>query len=156
MDYSEPSFKEFIRIMRSVGPDDYVKILINSVGGDVTAGIECYELFQRVNSIGIVTGECASAALMAFLGCKERFCIANARFLAHGGWYGEMGGKVVDVAVRSVYDQKQLKKMYSEYMQKYFKEAEIDLILNGKEYYFDSKEAQKRKIATIAILGAIL
>ena len=61
-----------------------VRVWICSMGGDVGAALALYDLFRRRPDVEVIaTGECQSAALIAFLGAHQRRATPNVIFLNH-------------------------------------------------------------------------
>ena len=70
-----------------------LRMWICSLGGDLGGALAIHDALQRYpGSEAIATGNCQSAALVAFLGAERRFCTPNTIFLNHDivGAYGEI------------------------------------------------------------------
>ena len=64
-----------------------IKVYINSPGGCADSGFAIYDMFRFFEApvVTIVSGMCASAAVMIFLGADEgkNYSLPNSRFLLH-------------------------------------------------------------------------
>lgn len=61
-----------------------VRLWICSVGGDVGPALALHDLLARRPEVAVIaTGECQSAALIAFLGASRRLATPNVIFLNH-------------------------------------------------------------------------
>jgi ATP-dependent Clp protease protease subunit len=72
----------------NVAPDEYITLHINSVGGDVAALLNIYDVMQIIRApiTTICTGKCysAAAALLAAGDAGERFAFKNSQMMIHG------------------------------------------------------------------------
>jgi hypothetical protein len=61
-----------------------VRLWICSLGGDLGGALAIHDALKRAaGSEAIATGNCQSAALVAFLGAERRWCTPNTIFLNH-------------------------------------------------------------------------
>lgn len=74
-------------ILNQRSTEDPIKVYINSPGGCADSGFAIYDMFRFFEApiITIVSGMCASAAVMIFLGADEgkNYSLPNSRFLLH-------------------------------------------------------------------------
>ena len=71
-------------ILDGLDEDQAAEVWICSRGGDVGAALAIHDAFRRHGNVtAIATGECQSAALLAFLGAKRRMATPNTIFLNH-------------------------------------------------------------------------
>lgn len=70
-----------------------LRVWICSLGGDLGGALAIHDALRRLpDSEAVATGNCQSAALVAFLGAHHRFCTPNTIFLNHDieGRFGEV------------------------------------------------------------------
>lgn len=81
--------------------NDPIKILINSVGGEVYAGLTIYDLIQgsACDIEGYVVGMAASMAAIILMGCKKgsRFILPHSRVMIHEPLVNRIGGSASSV-----------------------------------------------------------
>ena len=71
-------------ILDALDEDQETEVWICSRGGEVGAALAIHDAFRRHGNVtAIATGECQSAALLAFLGAKRRMATPNTIFLNH-------------------------------------------------------------------------
>ena len=71
-------------ILDALDEDQETEVWICSRGGEVGAALAIHDAFRRHGNVtAIATGECQSAALLAFLGAKHRMATPNTIFLNH-------------------------------------------------------------------------
>lgn len=81
-----------------------VTVYINTPGGAADSGLAVYDLFRfaKVPVTTVVTGLCASAGIIVFLGADDgrRFSLPNARFMIHEPRYLSASyGQASDLAI---------------------------------------------------------
>ena len=77
-----------LRVMDALNAADdegaAVTVWICSRGGDVAAALAMHDAFRRRRGlVAVATGECQSAALLAFLGARQRLATPNTIFMNH-------------------------------------------------------------------------
>jgi ATP-dependent Clp protease, protease subunit len=74
-------------ILNQRSEKDPIKVYINSPGGCADSGFAIYDMFRffKAPVVTIVSGMCASAAVMIFLGADKgkNYSLPNSRFLLH-------------------------------------------------------------------------
>lgn len=81
-------WKRMIEEMREQNPHQPISLYINSRGGEAESAFSFYRFLREVDEagtpiIGIVIGNCKSAAAVILLACRHREAFANAAFLIH-------------------------------------------------------------------------
>lgn len=142
----EPSeYVDWFNIIRSASPDDAIHIYINSGGGRVSTALQ----FLRVmaDCPGEITcsieGECMSAATIIFLAGDYLEVTPNAMFMIHnysGGSFGK-GGEMHD---HIMFERQWSVKLFRDIYKDFLTDSEINLMLDGKDYWFDSDEVIRR------------
>ncbi len=100
--------KEFIQgllLLEADGTKEPIKILLNSPGGEVTAGFAIYDAIRFIQSeVKIVcTGLCASIAtiILTAVPKKNRLSLPNCEFLIHQPLTQGITGRISDIEIAS-------------------------------------------------------
>jgi ATP-dependent Clp protease protease subunit len=139
------SYTDWFQIMRSAGPDDIVKIFINSRGGSAATAIQFLramaESAARVHVV--VEGECMSAATFIFLSADSIAISDHSSFMFHnysGGVMGK-GGEIYDAAAHGkAWSEKFLRSIYKNFLT----DSELKDIFASRDIYMDKDEVLKR------------
>jgi ATP-dependent protease ClpP protease subunit len=142
---SAEEYVEWFDTIRSAGPNDIIKIYINSPGGDLFTAIQFMRVLDESNANIVVSveGACMSAATLVFL-CGETFEISrHSMFMFHNYSSGVMGkgGEMYDqLQHERAWSEKLLRDVYSDFLT----EKEITSILDNKDIWMDGEEVIKR------------
>jgi len=142
----EPSeYTEWFDVIRNAGPQDSVRIYINSGGGDMYTAIQFLRVFGETNAhvTCSIEGACMSAATMIFLHAHSFEVTPHSCIMFHNyssGLYGKGG---------ELYDQLQFERTWSEkFMQDVYKDFltpdEIVSIMQNKDIWMTSDEVVAR------------
>ncbi len=133
-------------LMEQDDSDKPITIYINSPGGGADSGFAIYDMFRFVKPPikTIVSGICASAAVIIFLGGEpgSRFALPNSRFMLHEPRYLSTAyGQASDLAIVA----KELLRMKERY-NKIVAEAtgkDLEKITNDskRDFWLEAKEA---------------
>jgi len=136
---------EWFNTIRSAGPQDEVKIYINSRGGDVNCALQFMRVLSETQATVIcsVEGCCMSAATMIFL-CADVFEVTpHSLFMFHnysGGIFGK-GGEIYDQAV---FEREWSKQFLQHIYKNFLTNKEIDSLLENKDLWLHSQEVSNR------------
>lgn len=142
---SPDEYIEWFDQIRNCGPNDIVKIHINSPGGDLYTAIQ----FIRVLSdcpgtiITSVEGACMSAATLIFMVADHYEVSPHSVFMFHNystGMYGK-GGELYDSII---HERKWSEGLLRELYQDFLEEDEILQILENKDIWMDGDEVADR------------
>lgn len=131
--------------IRHAGPNDVVKIYINSYGGDLFTAIQFMRVLNETEATVIISveGACMSAATMIFL-CGDTFEVSeHCMFMFHnysGGTFGKGGEMLDQLQHERVWSEKLMREVYSEFLT----EEEVQSMLNNKDIWMDGMEVVKR------------
>ncbi len=77
---------EFLTLEEKRGGGD-ILVLIDSEGGSVPHALALYDTLRSspVRTLGLVVGQCLSAATLVLQGCSHRMMLPNASFMMHSG-----------------------------------------------------------------------
>lgn len=142
----EPAeYCEWFDTIRNAGPQDSIRIYINSSGGDLYTAIQFLRVFGETQAhvTCSIEGACMSAATMIFLHAHSFEVTPHSCIMFHnysGGMYGKGG---------ELYDQLQFERTWSEkFMCEVYKDfltnEEIDSILQNKDIWMTSDEVIQR------------
>lgn len=131
--------------IRHAGPNDVVKIYINSYGGDLFTAIQFMRVLNETEATVIISveGACMSAATMIFL-CGDNFEISEHCMLMFHNYSSGVFGKGGEM-----FDQLKHERAWSETLMRdvykdFLTEDEIQSMLNNKDIWMDGTEAAKR------------
>jgi ATP-dependent protease ClpP protease subunit len=131
--------------IRNAGPQDSIKIYINSCGGDLYTALQFLRVMGECE--GTITtsveGACMSAATMIFLSGHEFEVTPHSMFMLHNysaGVFGKGG---------EMYDQLQFERAWSENFMRevyagFLTEPEIESMLHNKDIWMTSDEVIER------------
>ena len=131
--------------IRHAGPNDVVKIYINSYGGDLFTAIQFMRVLNETEATVIISveGACMSAATMIFL-CGDTFEISeHCMFMFHnyqGGTAGSGGSMFDQLKHERVWSERLLREIYKDFLT----EEEIRSMLDNKDVWMDGEEVVKR------------
>ena len=155
------AYRHVIRINREIGepnewvdeistiqnatPNDVLHITINSPGGSLYTTTEILSAMAQTEAhiVTEITGECCSAATLIFLAGHEYVISDDATWMSHTATFGAYGveSNVYDNVVHS---RKQIHKLMRKYYKNFLTEEELNLMLQGKEFWMDAEEIIER------------
>lgn len=147
---SSDEYVDWFDIIRNSGPNDIIKIYINSYGGDLFTAIQFYRVLKETeaNIIVSVEGACMSAATILFLCCDQVEVSEHSMFMFHnysGGARGK-GGEMLDQLLHErTWSEKLMRDVYKDFLT----EEEIDAMLDNKDIWMDGEEVVVRLQAKI-------
>lgn len=131
--------------IRSAGPNDVIKIHINSPGGDLYTAIQFLRVVGDCEGTVItsVEGACMSAATLIFMNADAYEVSPHSVFMFHNystGMYGK-GGELYDSIMHErKWSEKLLRDVYKDFLS----EDEIQAILDNKDIWMDGEEVAER------------
>ena len=136
---------ELCNLLRDASPNDEVVIYINSGGGSVDTGNQIINAIKDSNALvrGYIESNCGSMATMIFLACHAWSVTENSEFFIHtssGGFFG----KEPEMYKHMEFMRKQTHKMVRKRYTGFLTDAEIEKVLEGTDFYFDSEEILER------------
>ena len=145
-DIGEPSdYIEICDVLRSASPDDEVLIRINSGGGSLaTANMLVNAIRESQAHVhGFIESTCASASTLIYLACHSYSLSEDADMMIHTS-SSLYGGKEHEQHSYVTFSRKKIHKMVRNRYAGFLTEKEIENVLNGQDYYFDSAEIAER------------
>ena len=136
---------ELCDVLRSASPNDEVLIRINSGGGSLaTANMIVNSIRESQAHVhGFIESTCASAATLIYLACHSYSLSEDADMMIHTS-SSLYGGKEHEQHSYVTFSRKKIHKMVRDRYAGFLTEKEIENVLNGQDYYFDSEEIAER------------
>lgn len=138
-------FQEEILTINSAMEGDVVHIYINSEGGELrTAKAILGAMHQsQAHIVTEITGECASAATLIFLAGHEYRVSDDAEFMIHTCSYGSVG-KENNVRQHVDFVARVTGNLIRKYYKHFLNEEELELCIEGKDFWMDCDEVMER------------
>ena len=136
---------ELCDVLRSASPNDEILIRINSGGGSLaTANMIVNAVHESQAHVhGFIESTCASAATLIYLACHSYSLSEDADMMIHTS-SSLYGGKEHEQHSYVTFSRKKIHKMVRDRYAGFLTEKEIENVLNGQDYYFDSEEIGER------------
>lgn len=136
---------ELCDVLRSASPNDEILIRINSGGGSLaTANMVVNAIRESQAHVhGFIESTCASAATLIYLACHSYSLSEDADMMVHTS-SSMYGGKEHEQHSYVTFSRKKIHKMVRDRYAGFLTEKEIENVLNGQDYYFDSEEIGER------------
>lgn len=136
---------EHYAVYKSAGPDDIIKLYINSPGGNMATAME-YITHMRACAapiMAIIGMDCASAATAIALAADGWETNSFSTFLVHGFSYG-IGGNAAHVGNHASFNTKLNQRFIREIYGSFLTDEEVADILKGVDVLIDSDDLNKR------------
>lgn len=148
------SYISWFDVIRNAGPQDTVKIFINSPGGDLYTAIQFLRVMSETEAeiVCSVEGACMSAATMIFLHADVHEVTPNSAFMFHdysSGVFGKGGEQYDQIQFERKWSETFLKDVYSGFLS----DQEIESMLHNKDLWMTSTEVVAR-LQALANLNA--
>ena len=136
---------ELCDVLRSASPSDEILIRINSGGGSLaTANMVVNAIRESQAHVhGFIESTCASAATLIYLACHSYSLSEDADMMIHTS-SSLYGGKEHEQHSYVTFSRKKIHKMVRDRYAGFLTEKEIENVLNGQDYYFDSEDIAER------------
>jgi ATP-dependent protease ClpP protease subunit len=138
-------YTEWFNQMRHYPENDFVKIYINSCGGDLWSAIQFMRVIRECKAPVMVSveGACMSAATIVFLMADEYEISAHSMFMFHnysGGTIGKGGEMIDQIKHERKWSEGLLTEIYSDFLNP----EEIRSILDNKDIWMGGEEVVNR------------
>ena len=136
---------DFLREVENCREGDLVTVHINCLGGDLDATLQIYDVLKSsLAKVEIsIEGACCSGASMIMLTGNLWRLTPHCYVMIHS-WNGCIGGKWIEIKKRYKYDEEIIEKQFRELYKNFLSDKEIQECLDGKDFYFDCNEIEKR------------
>lgn len=138
-------FEDEFQVLAAAGPNDVVKIIINSDGGTIsTALLLCKAIREcEAHTVAFIGMFCASSATLIALACSEWEIDTESSFMIHTATYG-LYGKAQEVSAQARHMDKMITRlMYSAYTG-FLTQEEIQGVIDGKDMWLEGEELAGR------------
>ena len=142
----EPAYYRLIaEDMQELSEHDTVQVRFASTGGRADGMVTLLEAFRMSEApvVGIIAGECHSAASILALHCDEIIVTPYSTMMCHNISYGTLG-KDSDIVSMVTHTSNWASKLMKETYTGFLSVKEMDELLNGKEFWFDADEIATR------------
>jgi len=152
---SPSNYRELMSILDTMSPMDELSLVINCYGGYLHTTTMLSNAIRTTQGhvIGTLNGVGMSGGSILFLSCHSWKVLPHSTLMAHsssGGDYGKLGDRHLSLSS----SKEQLTSLYHDVYRGFFTEAEIDNILDGKDYYVQYEEILTRLDAMVDIFEA--
>lgn len=142
---SPSNYRELMSILDNMSPMDELSLVINCYGGYLHTTTMLSNAIRATQGhvIGTLNSVAMSGGSILFLSCHSWKVLPHSTLMAHsssGGDYGKLGERHLSLSS----SKEQLTSLYHDVYRGFFTEAEIDNILDGKDYYVQYEEILTR------------
>lgn len=136
---------DFLREVASARENDTVRVHCNCYGGDVNVALNIFDALHLTDAYVEfwIEGMCASAATMIMLAADTWKVYPHSRVMIHA-WTTFTYGKWNELKEQLKFDERVFEKQFREVYKNFLTEEEIELCLNGKDYWLSSEETVQR------------
>jgi ATP-dependent protease ClpP protease subunit len=143
---TDPSeYREVIQALISAGEDDYIEFLVSSPGGNLQTTIDICNAIRASAAYtrAVITSQANSGASFISIACNECIALPHSGMLVHQprGWNS---GTHAEMVTYNDFNKKQTENFYRDIYKDFMTEREIELCLEGKDFWFDSTEINDR------------
>lgn len=138
-------YVDFLRAVEYAKQDDTVQVHVNCPGGDVDVAWNIYDVLHqtKANVVMSIEGMCASATSMIILAGSEWKVNPHSYVMVHA-WSGYRFGKRNEMNAQADFEKRYLETKFREMYRDFMTEEEVELCLEGKDYYFTPEETLQR------------
>lgn len=156
-DITDPrNYRDVIHCLATCSENDSVNLLVNSSGGRTDSIWQIIEAMKGCRGDVSVTviGAAYSAASMLACMAPECYIADSAEFMVHTAHYGSIG-TVPNVKGQTEFATRQINKLLDQAYKGFLTDKELEELKNGKEFWFDSEESQKRMVRRYKYLNGL-
>lgn len=141
------NYRDVIHCLATCSDNDSVNLIVNSSGGRTDSIWQIIEAMKGCRGDVSVTviGAAYSAASMLACMAPECYIADSAEFMLHTAHYGSIG-TVPNVKGQTDFATRQINKLLDQAYKGFLTDKELEELKNGKEFWFDSEESQKRMV----------
>lgn len=138
-------YSELFHRIRNLSEMDFVKIHINSYGGDLFTGIQFMRVLRETQATVIcsIEGACFSAATLIFLAGSQFEISPHSAFMVHNysGLAIGKGGEMID---QLMHERKWSESLLRDAYTNFLTEEEIKSLLDNKDIWMDANDVVAR------------
>lgn len=136
------------------GPYDTLELRIGSYGGLISELQQFQNIIENVfydRTITVLDPHGMSCGAMIFCLGNQRIVHKHSRIMFHD-YSGGAGGKGSEIEAQVVHNSSYFRELFRDIIKDFMTPEEIDLMIVGKDYYFNTEEMCRRGIATHVIV----
>lgn len=139
-------FAEEFACLQQAGPDDVVRFLLLSAGGELGTGLQLIRAIKacQATTIGVIGLDCASAASAVALACDGWEVDEMSSMMVHTASISFGQDKLRNVAAAANHSQKMIERFIDSTYTGFLTEEEILDVKNGKDLYFEGEDLADR------------
>ncbi len=139
------NYRDVIHCLATCSENDSVNMLVNSSGGRTDAIWQIIEAMKGCRGEVAVTVIGAAYSAASMLACMADNCYIadSAEFMLHTAHYGSIG-TVPNVKGQTDFATRQINRLLDQTYKGFLTDKELEELKNGKEYWYDAEESQKR------------
>lgn len=140
-----PYYIDMIHRIRTASVVDHVYIHLNTPGGNAFTGVQIMGAIQasEAHIVTSMEGQVASLGSMIFL-CGHEYVVYDHSLMLIHNHSGGQQGKGHEYLAQAIATTKLFEKTIQQIYKFFLTDEEIQLVLDGKDYWFDSDEVRKR------------
>lgn len=148
-------YRDCIEEIKDANEGDVVEIIINTDGGSLQTALAIITAIEESEAevIANIEGMAASAGSLIALHCHGFKINPYSTMFIHAESFGSIG-KRHEVKTQVEFNLKWVEKIIRDTYKYFLTEEEIELVLEGRDMYFDADEIQERLTRKIEILEA--
>jgi ATP-dependent protease ClpP protease subunit len=137
-------YREVYDILRKAQEYDTIRFVINTYGGQVDSFIEMYHLMLNCPALTIAEiHQAYSVGSMITLCCDNVEFFELSSIMIHPVSYGAIG-QANEIESKTKFCGEQNKKIFNRIYEGFLTKPEIERVLNGGDFWLDSKEMERR------------
>lgn len=150
------NYRDVIHCLATCSENDSVNMLVNSSGGRTDAIWQIIEAMKGCRGEVAVTVIGAAYSAASMLACMADNCYIadSAEFMLHTAHYGSIG-TVPNVKGQTDFATRQINRLLDQAYKGFLTDKELEELKNGREYWFDAEESQKRMVKRYKYLGGL-
>lgn len=139
-------YRNLMHYLRQMEETDELRIWIDTPGGYLDTTIALIDGIKNSEGevVCIVSGKAHSAGGLLALAAPSLMIGENCSFMCHTASWGPGIGKHNNIVESVNYTTAQVNNIVKKYYKNFLSDAEIEAMLNGKDFWFDAEESKKR------------
>lgn len=142
---------DMVHKIKVAQPQDIIYIHFNTPGGRLDTGIQIINAIRdsQARIVGVLDSKAFSLGTLIFLACDEYVVHDNCQFMIHNFSSGTIG-KGNEQEWELLATLSWFKKLCRKYYYPFLSQDEIERMLKGQDFWFESDEVKKRLKAMVA------
>lgn len=151
-------YRNLLHYIRTMEEGDELRIWVDTPGGYLDTTLALIDAINNTegNVTVIVSGKAHSAGGLLALAAPSLMIGDNASFMCHTASWGPGVGKHNNIVESVNYTTAQVNGIVKKYYKFFLTDQEIDMMLNGKDFWFDADECKARLENRVKLQDAAL